>query len=593
MQRSKTLRLIGAAAAVALFATACSGDDGGDGEAGGGTETEATDSGTSETGGETETDSGGGGSDAVVSTYIGEPESLTTLNTNESEGIAVLRALYTPLITYNPETSEPEQGVAESIESPDEGKTWNITLQEGWTFHDGSPVTSSSFVDAWNYGAYGPNAQQNSGFFSPIEGFEDMQCGTREATQEDVDAGTADETGAEVPDCEGSPPAAEEMSGLEVTSETEFTITLAEAQSFWETRLGYPAYSPLPEAFFEDPEGFNEAPIGNGPFQIDGSWEHDVVINTTAYSDYAGESSAQIGGIEFRIYADVNTAVTDLYAGELDIVDAVPPERWSEAQAQVPNSETSPSSSINYIGFPTYAAPFDNADMRAALSMAIDREAITSSIFEGTRQPANNLLAPVIPAYQEEVCPEWTYNPEEAVSRFEAAGGVDALGDSVTVWFNEGGGHDTWMEAVVNQWAQTLGIDPNTVSFEQLQFAEYLGLADEQGFTGPFRLGWGMDYPHPQNYLQLLLDSRYLPPTGANNTGYSNPDFDSKLDEALAIPSIDEAAPVYQEVAEIACADAPLAPMFYGLNQFAWNDGVSGVYVDAFGDLDYTALTKN
>src|SRR5690606_354677 len=137
---------------------------------------------------------------------------------------------------------------------------------------------------------------------------------------------------------------------------------------------------------------------------------------------------------------------------------------------------------------------------------------ITETIFEGTRQPAYNLLAPVIPAYEEEVCDAWTYNPDMAAERFEAAGGVEALGD-VGLWFNEGGVHDTWMEAVVNQWAQTLGIDPGSVAFQQLQFAEYLGLADNQEFTGPFRLGWGMDYPHPQNYMQLLLHSSFTPPT--------------------------------------------------------------------------------
>lgn len=589
MQRSKTLRLIGAAAAVALFATACSGDDGGDGGDTGdtSTETEATDDGDdTETDTDTEAEGDGDGTaGGTLSTYIGEPEDLRTLNTNESEGIAVLNALYTGLITYDPETSEPGPGVASNIESPDEGQTWNITLEDGWTFHDGTPVTAESFVNAWNYGAYGPNAMQNSGFFSDIEGFDALQCGTVEEENEEGET-------EEVADCEGAPPESEELSGLEVVSDTEFTVTLSSAQSFWETRLGYPAYAPLPEAFFDDPDGFSEEPIGNGPLMMDGPWEHDVAINTVAYEDYTGEDAVQIDGLEFRIYADVNTAVTDLYAGELDIVDAIPPERWSEAQNQVANTDTSPSSSINYIGFPTYLAPFDDPDMRAALSMAIDRQSITETIFEGTRQPAYNLLAPVIPAYEEEVCDAWTYNPDMAAERFEAAGGVEALGD-VELWFNEGGGHDTWMEAVVNQWAQTLGIDPGSVAFQQLQFAEYLGLADNQEFTGPFRLGWGMDYPHPQNYMQLLLHSSFTPPTGANNTGYSNPDFDAALDEALDIADIEEAAPAYQEAMQIACEDAPLAPMFYGLNQFGWGENVDGVYVNAFGDLDYSRLTTN
>ena len=85
-------------------------------------------------------------------------------NTTESEGHAVLNALFRGLIDYNPETSEPQfTGVAASIESPDEGLTWEIALNEGWTFHDGTPVTAQSFVDSWNYSAYGPNATQVRG----------------------------------------------------------------------------------------------------------------------------------------------------------------------------------------------------------------------------------------------------------------------------------------------------------------------------------------------------------------------------------------------------------------------------------------------
>ena len=247
-----------------------------------------------------------------VSTYIGQPESLTPTNNTESEGNAVLSALFTTLIEYDSENNyEPVMANAASIETED-NQTYVVTLNEGWTFHDGTPVTAESYVNAWNYAAYAPNAQSVAGFFLPIAGYEDMQCGT-----------TTDADGEEVADCDTAPPAADTLSGLTVDSETQFTITLTEAEPFFITRLGYPAYAPLPESFYDDPAAFDRAPIGNGPFMMAGEWEDDVVINTDAYPDYQG-TPAQIPGIEFRIYADVNTAVTDLVAGNLDIVDAVP-----------------------------------------------------------------------------------------------------------------------------------------------------------------------------------------------------------------------------------------------------------------------------
>ena len=519
----------------------------------------------------------------IVTTYLGEPEFLQPPNTNESEGSAVLKALFQGLIDYNPETSEPEfTGVAESITSADNGLTWDIVLHDGWTFHDGTPVTAQSFADSWNYSAYGPNAAQVSGFFASIAGFADLQCGT--ITQPNAETGEDEE----VADCEGSPPAAEAMSGLTVVDDLNLTVTLAAPETFFMTRLGYTAYFPLPEAFFADPAAFNEAPIGNGPFMMDGSWEHDVEIRTVANPDYAGEAAAQIEGLTFRIYADVDAAMNDLMAGNLDIVDALTPERAAEVMAAVPNSGESPSSSINYLGFPLYDPAFQNPDVRAALSMAIDRQTLVDSpIFNGTRAPAFNLQAPVIPGFQETVCDNWNYDPEQAAALWESSGGIEG---PITVWFNSGAGHDAWVEAVINMWAETLGIDPTTVAFEQLEFADYLPLLDDQGITGPFRLGWGMDYPHPQNYWQLLLDSRLVPPGGSNTTFYVNPEFDAKIDEANAEADINNAIPLYQEAAAIACADTPLIPMFFGLNQFGWSDNVGGVFVDAFGNIVYTDL---
>ena len=133
-----------------------------------------------------------------VSTYIGQPESLTPTNNTESEGNAVLSALFTTLIEYDSENNyEPVMANAASIETED-NQTYVVTLNEGWTFHDGTPVTAESYVNAWNYAAYAPNAQSVAGFFLPIAGYEDMQCGT-----------TTDADGEEVADCDTAPPAAD------------------------------------------------------------------------------------------------------------------------------------------------------------------------------------------------------------------------------------------------------------------------------------------------------------------------------------------------------------------------------------------------
>lgn len=568
-------------AVLALVAAACGGDEPTDTTAGGTTTTVA---GQTTTTGETEPPPATGGS---ISTYIGEPESLVTTNDTESEGIAVLRALYTPLVDLDL-NNEPVMAAAESVDTTDGGTTWVVTLKGGWTFHDGTAVTAQSYVDTWNYGAYGPNAQQNSGFFSGITGFADLQCGT--VTEQDEEGNDV-----VVADCEGQPPAAEAMSGLVVDSDTQFTVTLGAPESFFPIRLVYPAYSPLPEAFFADPDGFNEMPIGNGPFMMAEPWDHNTAIFTTVYPDYAGDEKAQITDLEFRIYDDINTAVTDLEGGSLDIHDGIPPERAAEVEAQVPNFDSVATSSITYFAFPWYDPNFggeENRDLRAALSMAIDREAITTAIFDGRRTPANNFITPVIPTWTDSLCDAWGFDPDAAKALYDGTDGIPA---EMTFYFNAGAGHEQWVEAVVNQWAQYLGIDPEAVKFEGIQpFGDYLTRLDEKAVDGPFRLGWGMDYPHPQNYWQLLLDSRFFSDAGgANSSFYENPAYDAKIDEALAITDINDALPVWLEVGEIACNDVPVVPLFYGQADYAWNDTVSGVRVDSQSNIAYTELVAN
>src|SRR5688572_29696474 len=195
--------------------------------------------------------SGDGGAEAssggTFSMYVGEPENpLVPGNTTESEGSQVVDALWTGLVQYGDDSSVQYTGVAESIESED-STTWTVTLKDGWTFHDGTPVTASSFVDAWNYTALSTNAQGGSYFFANVEGYDALQAETD-------DAGTVI-----------AEPTATEMSGLEVVSDTEFTVTLSKPFAQYPVTVGYNAFHPLPESFFEDPEAAGTMPIGNGP----------------------------------------------------------------------------------------------------------------------------------------------------------------------------------------------------------------------------------------------------------------------------------------------------------------------------------------
>jgi oligopeptide transport system substrate-binding protein len=537
--------LVATAIAAALLMTACGSDEGG--EEGSAPE--------------------GGGSFSI---YIGEPENpLIPGNTSETEGGQVVDSIWTGLVQYDHKTNEPAfTGVAESIES-DDATNWTVTLKDGWTFHDGTPVNAESFVNAWNYIAYSPNAQGNSYFFNDIAGYADLQAPT---------------------DAEGNPtgdPAATEMSGLKVVDDLSFTVELSTPYAQWPTKVGYTAFFPMPQAFFDDPAAFGEQPIGNGPFKADEPFVPGQGITLTRFDDYAGEDKANADEVKYVVYAEVDTAYTDLQGGNVDIIDTLPPDAISSAKDEFGDRyiETV-QGDITSLGFPTYDPRFADPQVRRAFSMAIDREAITKAIFDGTRTPATSFLNPVINGYRDDACDACELNVEEANRMLDEAG-FDRS-QPVDLWFNGGAGHDAWMEAIGNQLRDNLKVD--YVLRGELDFSEYLPLRDAKGMTGPFRDGWIMDYPTAENFLGPLYTTAALPPAGSNNSFYSNPEFDALVTKGNAASNDEEAIAAYQAAEDILVRDMPEAPLWYRLNQGAHSEKVDNVIIDAFGRIDAAAV---
>jgi ABC-type transport system substrate-binding protein len=321
---------------------------------------------------------------------------------------------------------------------------------------------------------------------------------------------------------------------------------------------------------------------------MDGVWEHDVRIPTKVYPDYPGDDGAKIEKLEFTIIQDDGTAYNEALAGGIDVLDVVPTDNLPTYQADFPDSNAEFSATgFNYLGFPTYLDQYTK-EHRQALSMAIDREAITETIYLGGRDPALSTIPPSLGG-RDFVCDSWSYDPEMAKEIWDAAGDPGPI----TVWFNSGGGHEAWVEAVANQWGQNLGIDTSAITFETLEFSEYLPLSDSQGFTGPFRLGWGMDWPSPLNFLEPLYASYSAPPVASNNVFYDSPEFDQALADGKAAVAVngllEDGLPDYFRAEDILCEDAQVAPMFFSKAQTVWNpDTASNVFVDANRDLGYS-----
>src|SRR5699024_852835 len=179
--------------------------------------------------------------------------------------------------------------------------------------------TAQSFVDAWNFGANTANAQKSQSFFQPIEGFDEVSAD--DATEDLTLSGleVVDDTTFTVKLVSAqadfssrlgysaySPLPDPATAGLAVAAHPPLTSKLVAAQADFSSRLGYSAYSPLPDSADEDIDGFGEQPVGNGPYMVD-SWAHDSEIVLVPNPEYDGPRAAQNAGITFVIYAADDT----------------------------------------------------------------------------------------------------------------------------------------------------------------------------------------------------------------------------------------------------------------------------------------------
>ena len=185
---------------------------------------------------------GGSGADGIVSSSWGDPQNpLEPANTNEVQGGKVLDMLMRGLKRYDPKTGEAKDMLAQKIDTSD-SQNFRVTLKDGWTFSNGEKVTAKSFVDAWNYGANLKNNQKNASMFAYIDGYDQIHPKSGSAKTDT-------------------------LSGLKVVDDKTFTVKLNQKFSTWPDTLGYPAFAPLPRAFFDHHAAWLSKPIGNGPYR--------------------------------------------------------------------------------------------------------------------------------------------------------------------------------------------------------------------------------------------------------------------------------------------------------------------------------------
>jgi oligopeptide transport system substrate-binding protein len=491
-----------------------------------------------------------------------EPQSLIPANSTEVCGSKVLDQLFAGLVEYDAETSEPINVMAESIESEDQ-QTWTITIRDDFTFHNGEPVTAQSYADAWNFAVDPEAANQAATFFENWEGYDEVTAGE-----------------------------AEELTGVEVIDDTTIEVTLTEPFAVFPLVVGYTAFYPMPSEALEDIEAFEQAPIGNGRYRMDGEWEHDQQIAMVRNEDWPEDLEPGLADrIVWVIYADVNAAYLDVQAGNLDILDSIPPENEATVEdAFGENLIRTETSTFTYLGFPTYQPPFDNPDMRRAISMAIDRQEIIDGIGYGFGSVANSTVPPIFWQYDADAGTDLGYDPEGARRLLEEAGWRDRNGDGIlqnergepfrfTMLTNHGNQERVDILSKVQSDLRRVGIQMDPQIQEWGTLLSRINNVERRDFDAVL-IGWVTEFRIDDRDL-LHCDERDQP---YQWVGYCNPEVDQLLDLLPTVVDREAARPLWQRYQRLIAQDQPYTFLYFQQRRSGISDRLRGVEPDARGD---------
>lgn len=514
-------------------------------------------------GDESDLDGEGDGGGGTLNMQIGEVFSLIPGGSGESEGFRIMKNVYEGLVYYNAETGEPENLVAEEI-STEDNTTWTIKIKEGLTFHNDEPVNAEAFMRSWNRTAYGPNALRLNYFFATFEGYDEMNPDPLPEEE------WADPEVPEFPEVETT-----ELSGVTAVDEYTIQVQLKAPFAAFSTMLGYEAFFPVAEECLEDTEACEKKPIGNGPFMFEEEYNLESGGTAVAWDGYQGEHAPSIDAVEWHVYLEGDDCWADFMTGDIDVCrpTAADYEQAVNDPELAERRITGPDPSLTVLGFPMYAEPYDDVNIRRAISMAIDREGVINVVGADRFVPATSWVPESILGGGTGICGEYcTHNPEEAQRLIEEAGGWPE-GQKLELWVNDASDNLDIFRAIGDSISESLGIEYELVSME---WGDFLLAREGHTVEGPFRSGWSPDYNLNENYLEPI----YGGGAATNDYGFENEEYNAKIAEAGAAASLEEAVEIYAEAEAILAEDFPSAPVFEDKVNFFYSERVSNVIVN-------------
>jgi peptide/nickel transport system substrate-binding protein len=467
--------------------------------------------------------------------------SLDPANTTDMDSIKVTVNIFETLVKYETEGKELIPGLAVNWRSSEDGLTWTFNLRQGVKFHDNTIFDAHAVVFNFERWMNTSNPYHDGEFsywnyvFGGFPGF---------------------------------------IKSVAALSDYAVEIKLTKPYAPFLSTLTMPVFGiQSPDAIRKYGSEVYKHPVGTGPFCFK-SWESNENILLVRNKAYWNVPS-KLDEVEFKVISSSKDRLEQLKQGIILIADNLGPDDTNEIQNDS-NLQLflRPCFNIGYMAINNEKPPFDNRQVRSAMSYAINKDELIKDVFNNIAKPAKTLIPPVLWGFNESIEPS-EYNVEKSLSLLAEAGYHE--GFKTTLWVMDCSRNyfpkPFQVAEYIKKSLQKVNIE---VTIKTFSWDEYLNRI-KNGEHELALIGWTGDNIDPDNFLYTLLASDNAKPGLASNYSfYKNKEIDLLLNQARETTNLEFRKNLYRKLLEAADYDMPSIPLAHTMPVLAADVSVKG-----------------
>ncbi len=452
----------------------------------------------------------------------------------------IMDALFEGLVEQDPITREIRPALAESWEVSADLTKFTFKLRPGLKWSDGSPLVASDFVRSYERTLNPLLAADYAYLFEIIAG------GSAYLRGDTTDFETV---------------------GAKALDSRTLEIQLAHPVPYFLSLMTYPCWRPLPIDVIASHDGLRRRGTGwtragnlvsSGAFQLT-RWDQDRVLVVERNPHYWDAETVSLNAIHFYPVESIDTEERMFRSGQLHITNEVPITKLPTYQ-EMPDSplRVDPQLGTYFYRFNVTRPPFNDARVRKALSLAIDREAIVAKVTRRGESPAGSFAPPGAGGFE----PSFSvrFDPKEARRLLAEAGFPGGANfPDVELLFNTSEGHRTIAEAIQQMWETELGIE---LQLYNQEWKVYLDSLDTLDFSVA-RSGWVAVYDDANQFLEIFTAGN-----PNNHTGFSSQEYDQLHAASMRESNVERRLELLRELDTMLVDEAIIAPIYHYTNPY-------------------------